>query len=568
MEATDVAPSRWQRAVQLAEQRIRQMRAFDEATLLVATDPPQVLSNWASSKRTLLRALVEARPARGGTDVRPALALARNLAECRLHGRVVLLSDGVWAEPPAKEMLANVDAMWISGDGVNAGITLFAARRALTGPGEFQLAARVESHGPAAVSGSLEVYRDGRLMDAQPLALEPGKPWEKTWDGRADQNVRFEAKLVGFPADRLARDDRAEAALAAQSTVTVDLIAPPNGFLDAAFKALNSVNWKRTWPADQLGATHPGVLYIFYRSLPPKDFAADACLIIDPSASGFWGELRGPIEQPLVSEFQRESPLLRHAGIDNVSLQSAREFAPAPGTEVLAETFGKPLIFGNWKGERRWLVLPFDLETSDFVLRTAFPIMLGNIVESLRKETAVPRSIQSPGRSRARSCAPPLPRLNRWRGRTPMFRSHGGAAFRSGGGPWLSVCAGCSGNGGRFRGGSRNDGRGIFFNAEGAEDAEGRRGGGGEMKENEVSAAVIGAAIEVHREIGPGLIEAPYEESMCHEMHLRGLGFRRQQSVPIRYKGITLSTPLRLDLIVEEKVIVDLKAKEVVTDLR
>jgi len=82
------------------------------------------------------------------------------------------------------------------------------------------------------------------------------------------------------------------------------------------------------------------------------------------------------------------------------------------------------------------------------------------------------------------------------------------------------------------------------------------------MTENEISQAVIGAAIEVHRELGPGLIEQPYEEALCHEMHLRGLRFARQQTVPIFYKGVRLSADLRLDLLVEDKVILDLKAKE------
>jgi GxxExxY protein len=82
------------------------------------------------------------------------------------------------------------------------------------------------------------------------------------------------------------------------------------------------------------------------------------------------------------------------------------------------------------------------------------------------------------------------------------------------------------------------------------------------MHENELSHLIIGAAIDVHREVGPGLIEKPYEEAMCHELHLRGLKFTRQRQVPFVYKGITLSVDLRTDLVVENKVIVDLKAKE------
>ncbi len=82
------------------------------------------------------------------------------------------------------------------------------------------------------------------------------------------------------------------------------------------------------------------------------------------------------------------------------------------------------------------------------------------------------------------------------------------------------------------------------------------------MHENEVSEKIIGAAIEVHRILGPGLLESVYEDALCHELHLRGMQFKRQQSVPIPYKEIKLGADLRLDLLVEEKLVVDLKAKE------
>lgn len=82
------------------------------------------------------------------------------------------------------------------------------------------------------------------------------------------------------------------------------------------------------------------------------------------------------------------------------------------------------------------------------------------------------------------------------------------------------------------------------------------------MHENEISEKIIGAAIEVHRILGPGLLESIYEEALCHELHLRGINFVKQQNVAIPYKGIKLKADLRLDLLVEDKVIVDLKAKE------
>ena len=82
------------------------------------------------------------------------------------------------------------------------------------------------------------------------------------------------------------------------------------------------------------------------------------------------------------------------------------------------------------------------------------------------------------------------------------------------------------------------------------------------MHENEISEQIIGAAIEVHRALGPGLLESVYEEALCHELHLRSLRFERQKTVAIRYKGVSLGTGLKLDLMVEDRVIVDVKAKD------
>ncbi len=75
----------------------------------------------------------------------------------------------------------------------------------------------------------------------------------------------------------------------------------------------------------------------------------------------------------------------------------------------------------------------------------------------------------------------------------------------------------------------------------------------------ELTEQIIGAAIEVHKAIGPGLLESVYQECMCHELHLRGLRFQRELMVPVIYKGVALDCGYRLDLIVEDTVILELK---------
>ena len=85
------------------------------------------------------------------------------------------------------------------------------------------------------------------------------------------------------------------------------------------------------------------------------------------------------------------------------------------------------------------------------------------------------------------------------------------------------------------------------------------------MTENEVSYQIRGAIFDVYNELGPGLLESVYEEAMAFELKKRGLSIQRQLEVPIIYKGELLSANLRLDLIVEDSVIVELKS---VTELQ
>ena len=77
-----------------------------------------------------------------------------------------------------------------------------------------------------------------------------------------------------------------------------------------------------------------------------------------------------------------------------------------------------------------------------------------------------------------------------------------------------------------------------------------------------VSERVIGACIEVHRTLGPGLLESVYEECLCYELAAAGMHFERQVNVPIRYKDIALGSTLRLDLVVQNHLIVELKSLE------
>ena len=82
------------------------------------------------------------------------------------------------------------------------------------------------------------------------------------------------------------------------------------------------------------------------------------------------------------------------------------------------------------------------------------------------------------------------------------------------------------------------------------------------MDINKLSSKIISAAIEVHKALGPGLLESAYEECICYEFRLRDFGFERQKPLPIIYKGNKLDCGYRLDIVVENAIILELKACE------
>jgi GxxExxY protein len=80
--------------------------------------------------------------------------------------------------------------------------------------------------------------------------------------------------------------------------------------------------------------------------------------------------------------------------------------------------------------------------------------------------------------------------------------------------------------------------------------------------DSDLTEIIIGSAIEVHRALGPGLLESVYEECLCYELGLRGILFERQKSLPLKYKDVRLEAGYRLDLVIENKIVVELKCVE------
>ena len=87
------------------------------------------------------------------------------------------------------------------------------------------------------------------------------------------------------------------------------------------------------------------------------------------------------------------------------------------------------------------------------------------------------------------------------------------------------------------------------------------------MTENDIGGIVVDRALQVHRELGPGLLESTYEACLCHELRAAGLEVEVQKALPVVYKSVKLDCGYRIDLLVEKKVVIEIKAVEALNEV-
>jgi len=87
------------------------------------------------------------------------------------------------------------------------------------------------------------------------------------------------------------------------------------------------------------------------------------------------------------------------------------------------------------------------------------------------------------------------------------------------------------------------------------------------MKKDPLTGKVIGFAIEVHRTLGPGLLESTYQQCLAHELHINGVNFKKEIPLPVEYKDVRLDCGYRIDMLVENQLIIELKSVKQISDI-
>ena len=402
MAAESGGTSSLDRAKNILRTRIRALRATDEVLLIASGNPPRIIQRWTSNRKLLLEALEPIEVSGTAVSVAPALNLAADLASGEGSAKIAILTNEVGDEIWKKPTDASLEVISIPlPENTNYGLNHFSATRSRVDPETVLIHVRTTRSNPEADGDNfqaprLELLVNDQLTDVIPSEEVAADSFRKTWSLSLTDAATLKTRLIAEVNDPLSSDDQAEVSIAPVENLSVYLVGPRNSFLTAVLSAMDQVTVEET-AIDDLPSKPTDALFIFNQFAPPDHFRPAASLYIRPPGSGVWGT-QSPelLPESIVSEWEENHDLLRHVDLDQVFFNDSARYEPLPAASIFAESFGDPLIFGEWEDENQWLATSFSLDHPDLVYRTVFPIFIGNLVRSLNHSTE-PAAARLPG---------------------------------------------------------------------------------------------------------------------------------------------------------------------------
>ncbi len=377
MRATDVSPTRFDRAKAEASELIEGLGRDDSMCLVIAGSPTRVAAPLSSDKSALRAALASVTatdcPARGDEAVRLALSLIQG----RAGGRVVVLSDGGFPElgvSGAATLAITYVRIGRSDD--NVAITALDSR---PGPdGRPLVLASVRNFSQRKRPCDLEIRADGALADVQRLSLAAGEETSRVFSaprGAQHITVRLDVK------DHLASDNEAHLLTGGGKQRSGLLLTNGNLFLQKALALDPRVSFVRSAaPTGVMVGRHD--LYIFDRMAPTAP-AAGALLFIAAANAQAPVRVSGVVSNPQVTGWNREHPITRWVDFSDLHIARAQKATALDWGQPLVYARDTPLVVVGERRGIRAIYIAWNLMDSDLPLRVGFPIFIANCIQWL-----------------------------------------------------------------------------------------------------------------------------------------------------------------------------------------
>lgn len=391
MQATDVAPSRFEAARARAAQMIDALEPGETLGLITLDAQPRVIAPPGADRGQLHRALDSIRPTTQAANLPVALSVAGSLAEGHADAQVVVLADGSIDRTLAPATFP-YPIRYVGIGTPNAENLAIAGLNARVVDGRVSALARVVNYGPQTKTASLVLRVDGTRFDARLLSIDSGSAADVQWDELPAAAHTLEARLD--QPDSLSLDDAAWTVLDGDRPTRVLLVSDGNVFVEQALGLRPGTQVTRVSPGDYAPQPQAFDLIVLDGFVPDALPTGSSVLLLHPPLNnGFLQLSVGPdlsISTP--SATHQGDALLADVPLAAVHISRSRRLDPPGWADVVLSSPETPLLLVGEQAGRRIGVVGFDIHQSDLPLQPGFPVLVQHLLDWLvpRSSTATP----------------------------------------------------------------------------------------------------------------------------------------------------------------------------------
>jgi hypothetical protein len=432
MQAQDVKPSRFAKAVDAARGTLSSLPENSLATAILVAAHPQVLVASTADRQQVDNALAGAHPSAAAADMREALLLARSLGGDPNSRRIYLFTDGAFTLPPdLPDDLGSVQVVPVGNPNTgNVAVTTISTRPDPQDNRRQQLFARVQNFSDSPAQAVLSIAVDGQSVEDRTVALTANGQTEQVFD-QLPAGARYASVSINKPLgdDSLTLDNTAFAVLVQRKPAQVLLVSAGNQFLEKVLTLLPNVDLYRIASQRYLAVEADRFDVIVFDNYLPPLLPRGNLLVVNPPDRGPYRS-SGSVSRPRVTSWDREDPILSFVDLRDLNITRASKLdLPRWSKPLITAADGTALMVAGQDGDRRVTILPFDLQQSNLWTMSAFPILMSNIVNYL----SPPGVVQTPDiQTGSPESLSPLPQVQSVRVTAPNDQT---AEFRTGQGP-------------------------------------------------------------------------------------------------------------------------------------
>ena len=405
--------SRLDSAKQQALEMVKGLRFMDEMSVISCNTRPVIHTPFTNHQKTLREAIASIKPTDVKTDLKSAVDLAFEVVQTKPNPEIVILSDfqSVSEETLEKfqksiqqnaadeeeiqdpKQKIKLHLIRVGEDSENVGITQFRVRKSIVNAFDYETLLTVVNASNEEKKCSVELYFNESLFDVRPYTLAPGEKKSEIFS-----NFTFEGgelKAVLDVTDALPTDNVAYATLPKRELISVLLVTNENPFLQKVLSVDEKLNLSIMTPAEYESGTKDAQVVVFDRFSPTTLGDGNYMFIYPPKANedetnpvATWN-IGEALETPIITDWERTHPILRHVHLENVLIGEAYEVTPPSTAQILARSFESPVLFVDVTPKRKIVFAAINILESDLPLRIAFPVIIANTIQWFQQSEGI-----------------------------------------------------------------------------------------------------------------------------------------------------------------------------------